>query len=84
MANFYLAIEANLTVIPVLNKIDMTYANVPLCLEELKKSFDFMPKDVLLVKISFSIFLRIQTSAKTGLGVNTILPAIIDRIPRFK
>ena len=49
MANFFLAIEANLNVIPILNKIDMTNANVPTCLEELKKSFDFLPKDVLLV-----------------------------------
>ncbi len=55
MANFFLALEANLDIIPVLNKIDLQHASVPTSLAELKKSFDFNPKDVLLVTLRINM-----------------------------
>jgi elongation factor 4 len=69
VANFFLAFEAELNTIPVINKIDLPVADVKRCMEELHKSFGFRPDEVL------------QISAKTGIGMDQILPAIIERIP---
>jgi translation factor GUF1, mitochondrial len=69
VANFYAALEANLEVIPVVNKIDVSTADVPKVLQELKDSFDFHPDSVICV------------SARTGMNVDAILPAIAARVP---
>jgi len=69
MANFYLAYSANLTIIPVLSKIDMPNTDIPRVLKQLKSSFDIREEDVLL------------TSGKTGEGIQDILSAILYRIP---
>ncbi|MCO5606322.1 hypothetical protein L7F22_060509 [Adiantum nelumboides] len=69
VANFYLAFEADLTIIPVINKIDQANAEPERVKEQLKSIFDLDTKDVLL------------TSAKTGEGLTKVLPAVIERIP---
>lgn len=68
LANLYLALENDLTIIPVINKIDLPNANVPKVKEELVKTLGFKEEDILLC------------SAKTGIGVKEILDAVIERI----
>ncbi|KAJ1257947.1 hypothetical protein BS78_10G035700 [Paspalum vaginatum] len=69
IANFYLAFESNLSIIPVINKIDQPTADPDNVKEQLKRLFDIDPSEALL------------TSAKTGKGLEQVLPAVIDRIP---
>ena len=69
MANFYLAFGQNLTIIPVINKIDMANADIPRVTHELDLLFDFKSQEVILA------------SAKAGLGIQEILHAVIERIP---
>ena len=69
VANFYLAYESNLTIIPVINKIDQPTADPDSVKAQLKSLFDLDPSDALL------------TSAKTGQGLEHVLPAVIQRIP---
>lgn len=68
LANLYLALDNNLTVIPVINKIDLPSADVPKVLEELEN-------------VGFSKGEVILTSAKTGVGIDDLLKAIIEKIP---
>ena len=68
LANLYLALENDLTIIPVINKIDLPNANVLKVKEELVKTLGFKEEEILLC------------SAKTGLGVKEILDAVIERI----
>ncbi len=72
IANLYLAIEENLTIIPVLNKIDLPAADVPKRAEELMKLIGCRREDILCV------------SGKTGEGVMELLDAIVARIPSPK
>jgi GTP-binding protein LepA len=69
MANFYLAFEQNITIIPVINKIDLPHAHPDKIAHQLEKLFDFKPEEILYI------------SAKTGKGIQDILPAVIQRIP---
>lgn len=69
MANFYLAFEQDLTMIPIINKIDLPTADVPRVEQELNTLFDFKPQEI------------IPASAKVGIGIPEILNATIDRIP---
>lgn len=69
IANLYLAVEENLEIIPVLNKIDLPAADVPTRKAELVKLLGCKPEDILAV------------SGKTGEGVRELLDAVIDRIP---
>ncbi|KAJ6793222.1 translation factor GUF1-like protein, mitochondrial isoform X2 [Iris pallida] len=69
VANFYLAFESNLSIIPVINKIDQPTADPDRVKDQLKSLFDLDPEDALL------------TSAKTGQGLEHVLPAVIERIP---
>jgi len=69
IANFYLAFEQNLTIIPVINKIDMTASDVERTKHQMVKLFDFNPADILLV------------SAKTGVGIHELLQSVIKHIP---
>jgi GTP-binding protein LepA len=69
LANLYLAMEHDLEIIPVLNKIDLPAADVPAVTEEL----------VELLGVDEGEILKI--SAKTGEGVTEVLNAIVDRVP---
>ena len=69
LANLYLALEADLQLIPVLNKIDLPAAQPDLYAEELAGIIGCSPADVLRV------------SAKTGEGVAELLNAIVAQVP---
>ena len=68
IANMYLALDNNLTIIPVINKIDLPSADVIKTKQELIETFGFSDEEILL------------TSAKTGEGVKSLVEAVIDRI----
>jgi GTP-binding protein LepA len=72
LANCYQAIEHNLEIIAVLNKIDLPAADPERCIEELERVLG-LPGDQIL-----------QISAKTGEGVPELLRAVIERIPAPK
>ena len=69
LANAYLAIENNLEIIPVLNKIDLPQADPDGVALQLAELLGDDPSRVLRI------------SAKTGLGVEAVLDAVIERIP---
>ncbi|MFC1400069.1 MULTISPECIES: translation elongation factor 4 [Streptacidiphilus] len=69
LANLYLALENDLTIIPVLNKIDLPAAQPEKYAEELARIIGCEPEDVLLA------------SAKTGLGVEAILDEVVKKVP---
>ena len=69
ISNLYLAIEHDLAIIPVLNKIDMDAAMVDVVRDQVVDLIGCDPDDVLLA------------SARTGEGVPAILDAIVDRVP---
>jgi GTP-binding protein LepA len=69
LANFYLASDANLTVIPVINKIDLPAANVEGTREAITETLDLDGSEALAI------------SAKHGTGVPEVLEAIVTRIP---
>ena len=68
LANLYLALDNHLTVIPVVNKIDLPNADLPKVTEELE-NIGFDKEDIIF------------TSAKTGEGIDSLLEAIIKKIP---
>jgi len=72
LANLFLAINSNLTIIPIINKIDLPNADIPRVKKELINLFGFKDEEILLC------------SGKTGEGVLNILDAIIDHIPAPK
>jgi GTP-binding protein LepA len=69
VANAFLAMENELTIIPVLNKIDLAIARPAEVIAEMEQALGINPADVLRV------------SAKTGLGIEGLLDAIVTRIP---
>jgi GTP-binding protein LepA len=69
VSNVYKALEANLTIIPVLNKIDLSGSNVEKVSQDIVDMFGFKKEDIL------------QVSAKTGEGVKDLLEEICKRIP---
>jgi GTP-binding protein LepA len=69
VANAYLAVEADLTVLPVINKIDLPHARPEVVCEEIENSIGIDASDALRV------------SAKTGEGVKELLDRIVERIP---
>ncbi len=69
LANVYLAIEANLVIVPVINKIDLPAANVEKVSNEIINLLGCKKDDI------------IHISAKTGYGVDDVLSAVIDQIP---
>jgi len=69
MANFYLAFEQDLKMIPVINKIDMAAADPERISKQLINLFDFEKNEIVL------------TSAKNGIGMQKLLSAIVERIP---
>ena len=68
LANVYLAMENNLEIIPVINKIDLPNADIDKRIEELNKTFGFTKDEIIL------------TSAKTGVGIDKLVDAVIERI----
>ena len=69
ISNLYLALEQNLTIIPILNKIDLPSAEPELVKDQIIDLIGCTPEEI------------IPASGKTGLGVNDILKAIVSRIP---
>ncbi len=72
LANLYLAMNADLKIIPVINKIDLPNANIPKVKEELKNVLGFKEEEILLC------------SGKTGEGVKELVEAVIERVPAPK
>lgn len=69
MANFYLAFDQDLKIIPIINKIDMAAADPERVSGQMIKIFDFKKEEM------------IQASAKTGIGIKEILDSVVQRIP---
>ncbi len=69
LANLYLAMEHNLEVIPVINKVDLPSANIPMCLEMIDNDLGLDPD------------MSVQVSAKTGFGVDQLFEQIVEFIP---
>ena len=69
ISNLYLALENDLEIIPVLNKVDLPSANPDEVTDDIVDLLGCTPEEV------------IPASAKTGLGIQEILTAIIERIP---
>ncbi len=69
VANAFLAMESNLVIVPVLNKIDLPIARPDDVIAEMESALGVVPEDVL------------RASGKTGIGIDDVLGAIIDRVP---
>jgi GTP-binding protein LepA len=69
IANLYLAMENNLAIIPVINKIDLLTADVDRVLEQIDAELGLDP------------FSHIKCSAKQGIGIEEVLETIVERIP---
>ena len=72
LANLYQALDNNLVIIPVINKIDLPNADIDRVKKELMDTIGFDEEEILLV------------SAKTGVGIKELVEAIIERIPAPK
>ncbi|CAJ0912805.1 16573_t:CDS:10 [Entrophospora sp. SA101] len=70
VANFYLAFDQGLTIIPVINKIDLQAANVDRVIKQINSTFKLDTSEILL------------TSAKSGLNVDKLLPKVIEQVPQ--
>ncbi|MBA3538937.1 MAG: elongation factor 4 [Deltaproteobacteria bacterium] len=69
LANVYVALDNNLTIVPVLNKIDLPVARPDWVKQQIEDTIGLDASDAMLV------------SAKTGLGVHEMLEAVVERIP---
>jgi GTP-binding protein LepA len=69
ISNLYLAIEHDLEIIPVLNKVDMENANIEEVSDQIIDLIGCKKEDIILA------------SGKTGIGVPDIMKAVVDRIP---
>lgn len=69
LANVYLALDNNLEIVPVINKIDLDSADVEMCKRDLESMIGIDPDDCILV------------SAKTGFGVEDVLEAVVKKVP---
>ena len=69
LANLYLAMEHNLAIIPIINKIDLPSADVDRVLEQIESELGLDPDT------------HIKCSAKEGVGIEEIMEAIVNRIP---
>ena len=69
LANLYMAMEHNLTIIPVINKIDLPSADIDACLHQIDHDLGLESEETVLV------------SAKTGVGVDELFEAIVNQIP---
>jgi len=69
IANFFLAFELGIQIIPIINKIDLKTAKINATIEQLNQTLDLKREEMILV------------SAKTGLNCFDILENIVKRIP---
>jgi GTP-binding protein LepA len=69
ISNLYLALENDLEIIPVINKIDLPSANTEVVVDEIVSLIGCKPEEIL------------KASAKTGEGIDEILEAIVERVP---
>ena len=69
LANLYMAMDHNLEVIPVINKIDLPSADIPSCLEQIDHD------------LGLDVDMAQKVSAKTGEGVDDLYEAIVEYIP---
>ena len=69
ISNLYLALENDLEIIPVLNKVDLPSANIEEVTDDVVDLLGCDPDEIILA------------SAKTGIGIKDILKAVIDRVP---
>ena len=72
LANLYQALDNNLTIIPVINKIDLPNANIEKVKKELYDLFGFSDDEIIL------------TSAKNGIGIKELVEEIIKKVPSPK
>lgn len=72
ISNLYLAIENDLEIIPVINKVDMEGAMIPEVTDQIVELIGCKPEEIILA------------SGKSGIGIQEILDAIISRIPSPK
>jgi GTP-binding protein LepA len=72
ISNLYLALDNDLEIIPVINKIDMDGAMIPEVTDQIVDLIGCKPEDIVLA------------SGKSGIGIEEILTAVIDRIPAPK
>ncbi|WP_293890805.1 MULTISPECIES: translation elongation factor 4 [unclassified Sphaerochaeta] len=68
LANLYMAMEHDLTIIPVINKVDLASADIEACLHQIDHD------------LGLDSSLAVQVSAKTGFGVDALLEAIVKQI----
>ena len=69
VSNFYKAKEANLEIIPVINKLDLGAGDVDELKESMVRTFDFKKEDIL------------EVSAKTGEGIKKLLEKVVETVP---
>ena len=69
LANLYLALDNNLEIIPVINKIDLPNADVDRVKEEIKDTLGFKDDEIILC------------SGKTGIGIKEILDRVVEKVP---
>ncbi|MDR2456010.1 MAG: translation elongation factor 4 [Deltaproteobacteria bacterium] len=69
LANLYAAMEHDLVIVPVVNKIDLVSADIPAALEQIDKDLGLDPEEALLI------------SAKRGEGIDKLLKAVVERLP---
>jgi GTP-binding protein LepA len=72
ISNLYLALDNDLEIIPVINKIDMEGAMIPEVTDQIVELIGCKPEDIILA------------SGKSGIGIEEVLTAVIDRIPSPK
>ena len=72
ISNLYLALDNDLEIIPVMNKVDMESAMIPEVTDQIVELIGCKPEDI------------IHASGKTGIGIEEILAAVIDRLPAPK
>jgi GTP-binding protein LepA len=69
LSNMYLALEHNLEILPVINKIDLPAADIPSSLHQIENDLGLDPS------------IAVQVSAKIGTGIDELFEAIVKRIP---
>ncbi|HTO15955.1 MAG TPA: translation elongation factor 4 [Edaphocola sp.] len=72
ISNLYLAIENDLEIIPVINKVDMDGAMIPEVTDQIVELIGCKPEDIILA------------SGKSGIGIDDILEAVVSRVPAPK
>lgn len=69
LSNMYLALEHNLEILPVINKIDLPAADIPSCLHQIDHD------------LGLDSSIAVQVSAKVGTGIDELFEAIVKRVP---